>query len=94
MAELMPTAAEYRKDLKAHRIAQSMSRNLPDVHPNIAELSARKVALLTEAPSHPEERGKAADVIHGPVEKITLTLAPPRGQLNVTPCGELSMILE
>ncbi|QCN97498.1 hypothetical protein D3093_19980 (plasmid) [Azospirillum argentinense] len=68
--------------------------DLPDVHPNIAELYARKVARLAEALNRPEERDEAAGTIRGLIEHITLTPGLKRGQLDVTLCGELGTLLE
>ncbi|WP_085558422.1 recombinase family protein [Azospirillum agricola] len=84
---------EAREDELNARLAQ-VPVDLPDVHPNVAELYARKVARLSEALNRPEERDEAAGAIRGLIERITLTPGPKRGQLDVTLCGELGAILE
>ncbi|KAA1053067.1 hypothetical protein [Azospirillum argentinense] len=84
---------EAREDeLNAHLIQVPV--DLPDIHPNIAELYARKVARLAEALNRPEERDEAAGAIRGLIEQITLTSGLKRGQLDVTLYGELGTLLE
>ena len=79
-------------ELNAH-LAQ-VPVDLPDVHPNIADLYARKVARLADALNRPADRDEASDAIRGLIETITLTPGPKRGQLNATLCGDLATILE
>jgi len=66
---------------------------LPDIHPNIADLYARKVARLAEALNHPDARDEAADAIRGLIEKITLSPGAKRGQMQATLYGDLGTIL-
>jgi site-specific DNA recombinase len=64
---------------------------LPALHPNIADIYARKVARLAEALNQPDERLEA---IRGLIEKIVLTPGAKRGELTATLHGELGIILE
>jgi len=84
---------EVREDDLNARLAQAPI-DLPDIHPNIAEIYARKVARLAEALNHPDERIDAVDAIRGLIEKIILTPGTKRGQLEATLYGELGTILE
>lgn len=83
---------EAREDELNVRLAQ-VPVDLPDIHPNIAEIYARKVARLAEALRHPAERDEAADAIRGLIEKITLSPGAKRGQLEATLYGDLGTIL-
>jgi len=83
---------EAREDELNSRLAQ-VPTDLPDIHPNIAEIYARKVARLAEALGHPDARDEAADAIRGLIEKITLSPGAKRGQLEATLYGDLGTIL-
>ena len=83
---------EAREDELNGRLAQ-VPVDLPDIHPNIAEIYARKVARLAEALRHPAERDEASDAIRGLIEKITLSPGAKRGQLEATLYGDLGTIL-
>ncbi|MEH0197138.1 recombinase family protein [Caulobacter sp. CCNWLY153] len=55
--------------------------DVPDLHPNIAELYRRKVERLSEALSQPEERDAAAQAIRALIQEIILTPGPNRGEI-------------
>ena len=69
---------ERLRELEAHqdelneRLAAAPA-DLPDIHPNIADIYRRKVARLPEALDHPEDRDAAASAIRGLIERIMLT---------------------
>lgn len=84
---------EAREDELNARLAQAPV-GIPDIHPNIADIYARKVARLADALQHADERDEAADAIRGLIEKITLSPGPKRGQINATLHGELGTILD
>ena len=84
---------ETQEDELNARLAQAPV-DLPDIHPNIAEIYARKVARLADALSHPADRDEAADAIRGLIEKITLLPGAKRGQIDATLHGDLGTILD
>lgn len=86
------TELEQREDAVNARLAEDPA-DAPDIHPNIAGLYARKVARLTEALNHPDERAEAAEAIRSLITKITLTPGAKRGEVNAVLEGELGMLL-
>ncbi len=68
--------------------------DVPDIHPNIAELYARKVGRLTEALDRPEDRDEAAAAIRSLIEQVTLIPGKKRGEVGATLHGELGAILD
>jgi site-specific DNA recombinase len=86
-------ALEARKDAIRARIAE-VPIDVPDIHPNIAEIYRRKVERLSEALNQPAERDEAADAIRGLIERVTLTPGPKRGALDATLHGEFGAILD
>ncbi|WP_328285757.1 recombinase family protein [Magnetospirillum molischianum] len=84
---------EAREDEINARLAQAPA-DIPDIHPNVADIYVRKVARLAEALSHTDERDEAADAIRSLIEKITLTPGPKRGQIDAVLYGDLAAILE
>jgi len=87
------TELEEREDEINARLAQSPV-DQPDIHPNVADIYARKVARLTEALRRPDERDEAADAIRGLIEKITLSPGPKRGQIDAMLYGDFGRILK
>jgi site-specific DNA recombinase len=78
-------------------ITERMSRSpvdLPDIHPNVADIYRRKVARLGDALNHPEDRHEAADALRGLIERIVLKPGPNPRQLDATLYGELGTIVE
>jgi hypothetical protein len=84
---------EAREDEINARLAQAPA-DIPDIHPNVADIYARKVVRLAEVLRRPDERDEAADAIRGLIEKITLSPGPKRGQIDATLYGDLAAILE
>ncbi len=68
--------------------------DVPDIHPNIAGIYAKKVERLAEALNRPEDRDEAADAIRGLIDRVTLTPGAKRGEVHVTLQGEFGAILE
>ena len=80
----------------AEGIEQALNQaplDVPDVHPNVAELYRRKVERLTEALNDPEDRAEAASALRGVIEKIVLTPGAKRGEISAQLVGELRTIL-
>jgi len=67
--------------------------DVPDIHPNVAEVYRRKVERLVEALSDPALRDEAADDIRSLVGKIVISPGPERGEVHATLSGELGGIL-
>ena len=76
---------EARQEELQKRLA-TVPPDIPDVHPNIAGIDARKVARLAEALEKPDERDTAASAIQGLIERIVLT--PDADGLHVTLKGD------
>jgi site-specific DNA recombinase len=68
--------------------------DIPDIHPNIADIYRRKVARLADALNHPEDRYEAAAALRGLIERIVLAPGSKRGELHATLHGELGTIIE
>ena len=70
---------EARQDELNERLSAEPA-DLPDIHPNIADIYRRKVARLAEALDHPEDRDAAASAIRGLIGRIVLTPGVKMGQ--------------
>lgn len=68
--------------------------DLPDIHPNIADVYRRKVARLAEALDHPEDREATASAIRGLIERIVLTPSEKWAEMDAVLHGDLGAILE
>jgi site-specific DNA recombinase len=68
-------------------------RDIPDIHPNVAELYRRKVERLTEALADPDNRTEAATALRALIEKIVVTPTERRGEHDVRLFGDLETIL-
>ncbi len=68
--------------------------DVPDIHPNIAEIYKAKVVHLTEALTDPELRSEAADAIRSLVGEVVLTPGAKRGAMQAVLRGELMGILD
>ena len=66
----------------------------PDIHPNIANIYAKKVERLADALNRPEDRDEAAEAIRSLIERVTLTPGTKRGEINITLHGEFGAILQ
>ncbi|MGZ9106030.1 MAG: recombinase family protein, partial [Rhodoplanes sp.] len=84
---------EAQQDQIADRLAQSPI-DIPDIHPNVADIYRRKVARLADALNHPEDRHEATAALRGLIERIVLTPGGKRGELHATLHGELGTIIE
>ncbi len=65
-------------------------RDVPDVHPNVAELYRRKVERLSMAL---DERDEAAQALRALIDRIVLEPGPQRGEVLATLYGDLETIL-
>jgi DNA invertase Pin-like site-specific DNA recombinase len=68
--------------------------DIPDVHPNVAEIYRRKVQRLTETLENPETRDEAAEAIRSLVGQVVLTPGEGRGEVKARLSGELMAILD
>ncbi len=84
---------EARQVELAERLAAAPA-DLPDIHPNVAEIYRRKVARLADALKHPEDRDEAATAIRGLIERIVLIPGEKWGEVHATLHGDLGTILE
>ncbi|MBT1159632.1 recombinase family protein [Aminobacter anthyllidis] len=85
-------ALEARKADLTNQLAAA-PQDKPDLLPSISSLYARKVAQLTEALNHPDDRPQAAAALRSLIEKIVLTPGAKRGEIDATLYGELGTIL-
>ncbi|QRZ15650.1 recombinase family protein [Paracoccus methylovorus] len=84
---------EARKTELAELLADAPD-DTPDILPSASAIYAKKVAALTGALAHPDERPQAAAALRMLIEKIVLTPGPERGEIFATLHGELRTILE
>jgi len=89
---------ERLKTLEADADAIELGLNqapldVPDVHPNVAELYRRKVERLTEALNDPDDRTEAATALRGLIDKIVLTPGAKRGEISAQLFGDLETVL-
>ena len=84
---------EARQDVLNERLA-AIPADLPDTHPNIADIYRRRVARLAEAVDHPEDRDAAASAIRGLIERIVLTPGAKWAEMNAVLHGDLGTIFE
>jgi hypothetical protein len=68
--------------------------DIPDVHPNIANLYRRRVERLTETLNDPDGGRQAAEALRSLIGDIVLTPGEKRGEVHATLCGELFGILD
>lgn len=88
MAELEREKAEI-----AARMIEA-PRDIPDVHPGIADIYRRKIAQLVETLDDPETRLDASSDVRSLIGKIVLHPGEKRGQVHATLHGELMGILD
>ncbi len=84
---------EARQDELNERLSEAPA-DLPDIHPNVADVYRRKVARLAEALDHPEDRDAAASAIRSLIDRIVLTPGDRRGEMDAVLHGDLGTILE
>lgn len=68
--------------------------DVPDVHPNVADIYRRKVERLVEALAHPEEHDQAAQALRAVIDKIVVTPGAKRGEVHAVLSGYLDTVLE
>ena len=68
--------------------------DVPDIHPNIAELYRRKVTRLAETLNDPADRDEAADALRSLIEKVELRPGSQRGEVHAVLHGEIGAILD
>jgi len=68
--------------------------DIPDIHPNIAEIYKARVRQLSEALADPELRDQAEEAIRALVGEVVLTPGDKRGEVNATLRGEVMNILD
>ncbi|RTM01729.1 recombinase family protein [Ancylobacter aquaticus] len=68
--------------------------DIPDLHPNIAELYRRKVARLAEALDHPDDRYEAMDAIRQLVTRVVITPGAKRGEVHAVLHGDIVAIAD
>ena len=84
---------ETQQDEITERLARAPI-DIPDIHPNVADIYRRKVARLADALNHPEDSHEATAALRGLIERIVLTPGRKRGELHATLHGELGTIIE
>jgi site-specific DNA recombinase len=84
---------ERHKAVIAERVAQAAA-DLPDVHPNIANIYRAKVATFTEVLDDPDGGATAAAAIRSLISGVVLRPGPKRGQVEAELRGELMGILD
>ena len=84
---------EARQDVLNERLP-TVPADLPNTHPNIADIYRRRVARLAEALDHPEDRDAAASAIPGLIERIVLTPDEKRAKMGAVLHVDLGTILE
>ncbi|MGB8842157.1 MAG: recombinase family protein [Aliidongia sp.] len=92
MKARMGELAEQKAEIEA-RLADAPA-DMPDVHPNIAELYRTKVIRLAETLADPESNGEAREDIRSLVGEVVLTPGEKRGQINAILRGELMAVLD
>ena len=70
------------------------SADVPDIHPNIAELYRAKVMRLAETLTEPDANDSAREDIRSLVGEVVLTPGEKRGEINAILRGELMAILD
>jgi hypothetical protein len=83
---------ERQKTEIAERMAQAPA-DLPDVHPNVANIYRTKVAAFTEALNDPDGGREATDALRSLIGDVVLTPGGKRGEVNAELRGELMGIL-
>ncbi len=84
---------EARQDELNERLSAAPA-DLPDIHPNIADIYRRKVEGLAEALDHPEDRDAAASALRSLIERIVLTPGEKWAEMEAVLHGDLGTILE
>jgi DNA invertase Pin-like site-specific DNA recombinase len=92
MKARMEDLERQRAEIEA-RLAQAPA-DVPDLHPNIAELYRAKVIRLAEALAEPASNGEAREDIRSLVGEVVITPGEKRGETRAVLRGELIAILD
>ncbi len=92
MKDRMEELERQKADVLA-RMEQA-PEDVPDIHPNIAEIYKAKVTQLSEALADPELRDQAAEAFRALVDEVVLEPGDKRGEVNATLRGEAMNILD
>ncbi len=84
---------ERQKTEIVTRMAQAPA-DIPDIHPNIANLYRRRVEHFSDALNDPDGGRQAAEALRSLIGEIVLTPGEKRGEVHATLRGELFGILE
>ena len=84
---------EARQEELTERLS-AVPADLPDIHPNVADIYRRRVARLAEALNHPEDRDAAASAIRGLIERIVLSPGEKWAEMDAVLHGDLGTIIE
>ncbi|WP_454624704.1 recombinase family protein [Bradyrhizobium cenepequi] len=84
---------ERQKAEITERLSQARA-DIPDVHPNIANVYRKNVARFTEALADPDGGREAAEALRSLIGKVVLTPGKKRGEVHAELRGELMGILE
>ena len=84
---------EARQDELTQRLS-AVPADLPDIHPNVADIYRRRVARLAEALSHAEDRDAAASAIRSLIDRIVLTPGEKWAEMDAVLHGDLGTIIE
>ena len=84
---------EARQDELNERLSAAPA-DLPDIHPNIADVYRRRVALLAVALDHPGDRDAATAAIRNLIDLIVLTPGKKWGEMDAVLHGDFGTILE
>ncbi|MCG8563038.1 MAG: recombinase family protein, partial [Hyphomicrobiales bacterium] len=92
MKDRMEELERQKADVLA-RMEQA-PEDVPDIHPNIAEIYKAKVTQLSEALADPELRDQAAEAFRTLVDEVVLEPGDKRGEVNAILRGEVMNILD
>jgi len=84
---------ERQKAEIAARMAQAPA-DVPDIHPNLANVYRLRIERFTEALDDPDGGRQAAEALRSLIGEIVLTPGAKRGEVHATLRGELFGILE
>ena len=73
---------------------EDVPADVPDIHPNTAQIYKGKVTQLNDALADPELHNQAAEAIRALVGEVVLMPGDKRGEVNATLRGELMGILD
>lgn len=92
MKARMDDLERQKADITA-RLSKSLD-DIPDIHPNIANLYRLRLERLAEALNDPDDGRQAAESLRPLIGEIVLTPGTKRGEVHAELCGELFGILD